>query len=282
MEIYTLDRSSIKNFGTLLSEESRVISDNVISLGAIEDAKPAGILRFYIDVYGNAIILHFCVSAEFRRDYIGMRLFLKFYEILKESGAHKISCMLGSEEKKTGAVNFLKRAGFVESTDDGSFVAPLYYWMDSKVLQVAEKKECIKSLDKLTGKERVMLFEELFKESDPGKMGLVDHDSIDNSISCYFDEEFGKGCILIAKHINGTFEVIRFGISGGSKAAQMMLLSLIRGAMDRAAENCEPDARVMVRCSNETNRKLVEKLWPGIKEYEYASFVMNLDDDEEE
>lgn len=281
MEIFSLDKSSIRYFGPLLLGDTNTAPADAITLGAIEDGKPAGILRFYIDAYGNAVILHFCVSPEFRRDYIGMRLFLRLFEILKASGSRKINCIVSREEKNQGALGFLKKAGFVGSEYRKAYIAPLYFWMDSKAIQTAEINSCIKPLQSLSKKERAALFEELFKEYDPGKIGMEEDGDPDSDHSFYFDEEFGKGCILIYKGILGYPEVIRLGVNGGTKASQM-ILGLIRSAIEGAMRNCEPDTNIAVRCSRENDIKLIEKIWPGVDRYGYVDLIKNIDAEEDE
>ncbi|MCR5093409.1 MAG: GNAT family N-acetyltransferase [Lachnospiraceae bacterium] len=282
MDIFNIDLTSQKLFRNLLPEAnlSLIRSGEVVTLGALESAAAVGVLQFYIDRWDNAIVSYFFVDSSYRRENVGMLLFLRLFRILEDSGAHFVETVAAGDEDDPGLARFMKKAGFQPDHMLGVFHAPLSFWLDSAMMTVPEDRELIRPLEELTRIERGTLLQALFATPAPAKNGLVDEEAYEERVSCYFDEEGAKGCILVGCRTDHSLEVLRFGMKGSAPKAR--LLQLIQAALISANTLYSSDTLILIRCRKEQDRRLIEKLWPGAGIYERYAYARELDEPVEE
>ncbi len=273
MEIFTIDQASAEVFGEMLPDSFE--TEDIITLGATEDGLALGVLQFYIDNSDNAIIIHLFVDPSARRRYVGAQLLLKLYEIGGEAGVKRVACLCSDKDDEPGLTRFLLKTGFEPRPTDGIFKAPLSFWLDYSMVTLPEDPDLIQFFSSIPRRSRTLLMLDLFSISQPLDVGVAGKTPVEDHLSCFFEKDGAKGCILFGLHVHQVVEVLRLGVKG--KAPGPVLLQLIQTAMSKAEETYSPDTLFLIRCKEEKERRLIEKLWPKAGYYERYAYVRELD-----
>ena len=268
METFTVTEQIAEALENFFSKESfrNIGKDGFFTIGVCDDEGfVAGVLQFYVDFSQEsecyALVDYMYIQDEFKDTEAAQFLVDEYDDILSASGVNDRFLYVPADDKN-GEKDLYRSLGF--DFDENVFFVYEAVTGDFEGNAVLEKVRIdgIGSLSELDDASFAKI-----QKSAGCKRIVKKKDYYDQALSSFFKTDKGCGLFLIRKRENGLLATAFLGCS--SHSVESGILSLIAYSAGKAKELYGPDMPVRIGCINDSSRKLVMQLFPGLSPVGY-------------